>query len=256
MKLNHKIIEQKDYYYVSNTKAFLGLPISKVQIQQVIDFSFEMCFGKGHHRNCRTGGQYERKKSEKFCNTFQGKLAETVLYNYFKDQNLESRKLDFEIYGEGVWDDSDLEIKGRKINVKSVAAQSNLLLLETKDWNYEGQYIPNLSLNNNSTIQYDYFILVRIQPDIKKLFTAKKCLYNDEMTKNEIEELIFNSVWEFDIAGYCSNKDFINAIKDNNILPQNAMLNQYTKMDASNYYIQSGDLHPIDNLVKILSSEI
>ncbi|SFD93557.1 hypothetical protein [Flavobacterium phragmitis] len=254
MKLSHKVIEQKDYYYVSNARAFSGLPISKFEIQKVIDFSFEMNFGKGHHRNCRTGGQYTRRKSEKFCNTFQGKLAEVVLYHYFKVQNLESREPDFEIYGEGVWDDSDLEIKDRKINVKSAAAQSNLLLLETKDWNHQGQYIPNLSLNNGSTIQYDYFILVRIQPDIKKIFTAKKCLYCDEMTKNEIEELIFNSVWEFDIAGYCNHQELINTINNNDVLPQNAMLNQYTKMDASNYYIQSGDLHPIDSLVKILSS--
>ncbi|WP_289665545.1 hypothetical protein [Flavobacterium panacagri] len=254
MKLNHKVFDHKDYYYVSNVKTFTGSPISEIDIQKVINFSFEMCFGKGHHRNCRTGGQYQRTKSEKFCNTFQGKLAEVLLYNYFKAKNLNSKEPDFEIYGEGVWDDSDLEIKGRKINVKSAAAQSNLLLLETKDWNHQGQYIPNLSLNNGSTIQYDYFILVRIQPDIKKLFTARKYLYTDEMTKEEIEKLIFNSVWEFDIAGYCSHQDLKNTINNNDVLPQNAMLNQYTKMDVSNYYIQSGDLHPIDGLVQLLNS--
>lgn len=241
-------------YYVSNPRGFNGTLISKQDIQKVIDFAYAMCFGQGHHRDHRTGGQYDRKGGEKFCNTFQGKLAEVALYNFFKSQGLESQEPDFGIYTEGIWDDSDLEIKGKKINVKSAASQSNLLLLETKDWNLQGQYIPNVLRNDGSTTNYDYFILVRIHPDIKKLFKADRLMYSNEIEKTVIEEIIFKHNWSFDIAGYTTNEYIIATIKNNYILPQNSILNHYTKMDASNYYIQSGDLGLIEKLVNTLKA--
>ena len=247
MKLD--TIEGSNTYFVSNKRAFAGTLISREAIQTVIDFAYEMCFGRGHHRDCRTGGQYGRKGGEKFCNTFQGKLAEIVLHNYLKSEDLAVKEPDFGIYKEGIWDDSDLEIQGKKINVKSAAFQSNLLLLETKDWNAQAQYIPNLLLNKAVTVSYDYFVLVRIQPDIKKLFKAERLFLNNEIDRKTIEDMILANDWYFDIAGYCTNANIITTIANGNILPQNAMLNQYTKMDASNYYIQSGDMKCIKDLV-------
>lgn len=244
--------EGSNNYFVNNKKPFTGTLIPREAIAAVRDFAYEMCFGEGHHRNCRTGGQYTRKAGEKFCNTFQGKLAEAVLYNYFKSQGLEVKEPDFGIYKEGIWDDSDLEIHGRKINVKSAAFISNLLLLETKDWNTKGQYIPNLSLNNGSTAEYDYFVLVRIEPDIKKIFKEKRLLFSDTIDAKIIEDLLFTADWYFDIAGYCTTTALISAIANDCILPQNAMLNKFTKMDAGNYYIQSGDLGRIEDLVQKL----
>lgn len=241
-------------YYVCHKKPFAGTLISRESVQTVTDFAYEMCFGEGHHRDCRTGGQYDRKGGEKFCNAFQGKLAEAVLYNYFKSEGLDLKEPDFGIYKEGVWDDSDLEIHGKKINVKSAAFQSNLLLLETKDWNSQGQYIPNMLLNNGATVQYDYFVLIRIEHDIKKLFRAEHLLYSNEIDRKTIDDMLFANNWYFDIAGYCTNADIIATIANGNILPQNAMLNQYTKMDASNYYIQSGDLVCIKELVQELKA--
>ena len=247
MKLNH--IEGSNNYSVSNKKAFAGTLISKEAIQTVIDFAYEMCFGEGHHRSCRTGGQHDRKGGEKFCNTFQGKLAEVVLYNYFKSEGLDLNEPDFGIYKKGIWDDSDLEIQGKKINVKSAASQSNLLLLETKDWNAQAQYIPNILLNNGASTVYDYFVLVRIEPDIKKLFKAERLLFSTEIDRKTIDDILFATTWHFDIAGYCTNSDIINTIANDYVLPRNAMLNQYTKMDAGNYYIQSGDMKCIKDLV-------
>nr|WP_315156352.1 hypothetical protein [uncultured Flavobacterium sp.] len=252
MKLDNAAGSNK--YYVSNKRTFAGALISKEAIQTVIAFAYEMCFGSGHHRNCRTGGQYDRKGGEKFCNAFQGKLAEIVLYNYFKSEDLDVKEPDFGIYKKGVWDDSDLEIRGKKINVKSAAFQSNLLLLETKDWNLQGQYIPNMLLNNGATVQYDYFVLVRIEPDIKKLFKAERLLLSSEIERKIIDNILFANNWYFDIAGYCTNADLITSIASGNVLPQNAMLNQYTKMDASNYYIQSGEMKCVKDLIQELKA--
>lgn len=248
MKLDN--IAGSNNYSINNKKAFVGTLISKETIQTVIDFAYEMCFGTGHHRNCRTGGQYDRKGGEKFCNVFQGKLAEAVLYNYFKSEGLDLKEPDFGIYKEGIWDDSDLEIQSKKINVKSAASQSNLLLLETKDWNNQGQYIPNISLNNGSTFVYDYFVLVRIEPDIKKLFRAERLFFSNDIERKIIEDILFGKNWHFDFAGYCKHSDVAATIANNYVLPQNAMLNQYTKMDASNYYIQSGNMRCVKDLVQ------
>ncbi|UUW11339.1 hypothetical protein NLG42_11145 [Flavobacterium plurextorum] len=251
MKLDRK---GTDNYYVNNPRPFVGIAIARQDIQRVIDFAYAMCFGDGHHRNHRTGGQYGRKAGEKFCNTFQGKLGEVLLYVFFKSNGLESKEPDFEIYGEGKWDDSDLEIKNKKINVKSAASQSNLLLLETNDWNIQGHYIPNLLSNNGSTFKYDYFILVRIQPDIKKLFSAERLMYNNEIEKEVIEKLIFGQNWNYDIAGYCTHSELVTTIANGYVLPQNSTLNHYTKMDASNFYIQSGNMGVIDDLVNELKA--
>lgn len=37
-----------------------------------------------------------------------------------------------------------------------------ILLLETKDWDRNGQYIPNVKINKS---HYDYIVLVRIAED-------------------------------------------------------------------------------------------
>jgi hypothetical protein len=249
MKLENKV--GSNNYYVSNSRGFNGSNLSNEAIKKAFEFSFRMCFGDGHHRTHRTGGQYGRKKGELFCNTFQGKLAEIALYNYFHSHNIEIKEPDFGVYGQGIWDDSDLEINGKKINVKSVACQSNLLLLETKDWDSNGNYIPNLK--NDSTSRYDYFILARIEPDIKKQFVQKKLLYSDEITKEQLLEIVNDKIWKFDIAGYATHQDLMDTIINNQVLPQNAILNHYTKMDASNYYIQSGDLKNINTLLTTLN---
>ena len=37
-------------------------------------------------------------------------------------------------------------------------------------------------------------------------------------------------------------------IRENRIIPQNAFLNGRTKMDAENYYFQTGNMHSINEL--------
>ena len=157
-------------------------------LDRILDFAYEMCFGKGHHRHYRTGGQVNRKAGEQFCNTFQGKLAEVVLRIYLITKELECRETNFGIYGEGVWDDSDLIVNGKSLSIKSTAHFSNLLLLESKDYDDKGNYIPNLQ--NGSTASYDYYILVRIEPDIKGLFRKQRLMYSNSIEKVIIKELL------------------------------------------------------------------
>ncbi len=233
-------------YMIGKKKPYVGIAIPPHMLNDVIDFSYEMCFGEGHHRLHRTGGQASRKAGEQFCNTFQGKLAETALRGQLLKNGLECGEIDFNVYGEGIWDDTDIVVNGKSMSVKSAAHFSNLLLLETHDYDENGNYLPNMAVG--STASYDYHVLVRIRPDIKNVFSGNRLLYSNDIPKDKINDIIRSQEWSFDIAGWVSHDEFVYAIRNKFVIPQNALLNGKTKMDAENYYIQSGDMHDIGSL--------
>lgn len=235
-------------YYNDRRRTYKNFPISNEELKKVLEFSYDMCFGNGHHRQYRTGGTLKRRAGEQFCNTFQGKLAEVVLRRHFIDNGYKCAQPDFNVYGEGIWDDTDLIIRDKSLSVKSAAFFSNLLLLETHDYDNKGQYLPNLNIG--ATALYDYYILVRIAPDIKGEFRKKRLLYSDNIEIDTIESIISKQDWSYDIAGWISKQEFVSIIDNNFILPQKALLNGKTPMDAENYYAQSGDMHEIEELYK------
>ncbi len=239
-------------YQINARKRFVEtLNVNADSLMQAYDFAYQMCFGDGHHRSTRTGGQSQRRNGEKFCNTFQGKLAEIVLYNFFVENNIECTEVDFRIMGEREWDDSDLIINKKRLNVKSAAYFSNLLLLEQNDWNMSGHYIPNMESERSS--KYDFFLLVRIKPDIKGILKENRLLYSDTVNHKLLQELIISKKWFYDFPGFITQQEFVeHVIGIEQILPQNARLNGKVPMDASNYYVQAGDLHPISEIIQQL----
>ena len=121
-----------------------------------------MTFGKeGEHRKYRSGGSNVRRNGEVFCDTFQGKLAEYYVYQSLANMKINCPEPGIETWNLGKWDDEDFLVNQKLVNVKSMAYFSNLLLLETSDWDKTGLYIPNKKF-------YDYFVVVRMRPDIKK----------------------------------------------------------------------------------------
>ncbi|KFF04859.1 hypothetical protein [Flavobacterium reichenbachii] len=234
-------LEQRDNsYFITLKKSFENNEVDFAFIKQAFDFAFKMVYEGGFHRPARSGGETERTNAVIFQNTFQGKLAEIVLYENLKLQNIEVEFPDFSIHGKGIWDEADLKANGKSICVKSAAFFSNLLLLETKDWNSEGIYIPNL--DNSNIDSYDFFVLVRVKPDIK--FVLKETPESKENLWQKIEK----TAWYYDIPGCCSIKTIQHIIKNQYVISKNALLNAKTKMDAENYYIQSGDLHDLEDL--------
>jgi len=243
-----KLTEQDNNYHLTSKRRFEGSLISWDIVEKSFEFAYEMVYGEGFHRNCRSGGQSHRSKSEIFQNTFQGKMAEILLYENLKLNGIETEEPDFSIHGKGTWDDTDLKANGKSICIKSAAFFSNLLLLETKDWDSEGRYIPNIG-HENATATYDFFVLVRIKPDIKRV------LKDIPEEKQPLLTKIQEEAWYYDIAGCCSNITLKKIIANGFILPQNAMLNGKTRMDAENYYLQSGDLFPIEKLYATLKEK-
>jgi len=246
-----KLKEEKGTYHITHKKEFIPHPISTDTVIKCFDFAYSMVFGSGHHRNHRSGGQARRKNGELFANTFQGKLAEFSVYQLFTENDITDLDApDLEIYGEGIWDDTDLNVLDHKVSIKSASFFSNLLLLESKDWNSNAEYIPNLESTSSQT--YDYFILVRIKPDVKKMMQTKNFLYEDMIDKEILKTLVDAQVWSYDVAGVASLKTIKHIINNEYLLPQNSLLNGKIKMDADNYYIQSGSLKAINELIAIL----
>lgn len=248
-----KIESRSDHYYLSKTVSFSTLMTASPEtISTVFEFSYNMTFGNtGEHRDHRSGGTHRRKNGELFINTFQGKIAEYGIYGYFKNKGIDLAPPDIETWDLGQWDDVDLEVSGRKVNIKSTKHYGNLLLLETKDWDLEGRYIPNQPTGSG---EYDFFVLCRLRPDGESLMKRLKALYSNSlpMPKNDFKEEILGEPWQLDILGFISRDELVEAICLPLILPQGALLQGRTRMDAENYYVQAGDLHPISELISLL----
>lgn len=203
--------------------------------------------GDGKHRIYRSGGTNRRKMGEIFANTFQGKLSEyavyNILYKYFH-----IKTPDISTYGLGEWDSCDFQVGCKTISVKSTKGYGNLLLLESKDWNSSGQYIPNIY---KGCSDYDLFILVRIEPSCEDLLKNMNALYSDTINKDELFAMVMNKTWKYDIAGFVTKEFLMYAILNNHIIEKGKMLHG-TRMDAKNIYIQSGDMRPYSEIVSFL----
>ncbi len=248
----NKLRQDGNKYFIDSKKSFQsGNTFRDDTIDKVFEFAYAMTFGDGEHRDHRTGGTMNRKKGQIFINTFQGKLSELGVYNTFSKSNKiaysKLSKPDFDVYGLGEWDDSDIELDEIKFSIKSTKFYGNLLLLETKDWSEKGEYLPNLNTDKNCI--YDYFVLVRIKPDGECMMKCVEFLYSNNINKDKLYSLIKSATWEYDIVGYIMNEDLKLLIENQFILPKNSFLNGKEKMDAENYYIQSGDMKDFQQLV-------
>ena len=221
-------------------------------IEESYKFAFGMTFGgEGEHRHHRSGGQRARKNGEIFINTFQGKLSEFGIYTFLREIGLKPTEPDLSQWELGIWDTADIGIDDKKLNVKSTKFFGNLLLLETKDWNDEGEYIPNI---NTGGSHYDYFILTRIRPNGEEIMKSNRLMYSNIIPPQiDLHRLIISESWQFDIPGFITHNDLTLIIKSGRVLPQNSLLNARARMDAENYYIQAGDMRHSDRLIDLLT---
>lgn len=246
-----KLIYDDEIYTIRHKKRFISnINISSNFFNKAFSHAYNMTFGqRGSHRNHRSGGSHCRNNEEIFTDAFQGKLAEFAVYQYFINNNIELEEPDVSVHGDNIWDDYDLKVKNYVINIKSTKFYSNLLLLETYDWDEEGHYRPNLYRSDN---KYDFFILVRIKPDISKFLKGHNPDFSDE---SNLRNLFKEDSFKYNIVGFITNNELKQIINLNYKIERGNYLNRkasYTRLDADNYYIQSGDFHEIDELIKFL----
>ena len=222
----------------------------KQDLESALEFAFQMAFGKiGEHRVHRSGGNHLRKNGEIFSNTLQGKLAEMYFYRLLREK-IEIKYPSLSLDPLGTWDDGDFLVNEKLIAVKSTKHFGNLLLLERNDWDQDGRYIPSIKSEAGS---YSAFVLVRISPDFDRIMRSKRLLYESNLQRKLLENILEELQWIFDIPGWIGINDLKSIIKSGEYLKQGQLLNGRTKMDADNYYVQAGDLRKISTLIERLS---
>ena len=75
-----------------------------------------------------------------------------------------------------------------------------------------------------------------------------------EAMRQELKSNLLGFDWEYDIPGYITNADLVHVISNGLKIPKGALLNHSVKMDAENFYVQAGDLRPVENLVSEFES--
>ena len=250
-KLSFRRLENKNNAFtVSNKKPYTEDGVLKPKtIDTVFDFAYKMAFSEeGEHRDHRSGGSYQRKNGEIFANTFQGKIAECAACNLFYKID-PSVYPDFSVCPLGEWDTVDLKVKGKEIAVKSTKHFGQLLLLETKDWDENGRYIPNTEKETNT---YDFLVLIRLNPSCEDVLKKQRLLYSEHTDRETLHRIISEQKWSYNYAGFITRSDLIYIIKNKYILPQGALLNGKTLMDAENYYVQAIDLRNISEITGLI----
>lgn len=251
-KFNKLKIDGNNYYVTNKTKFTSNVIVSNDYFIKAFDFAYDMSFGqKGEHRRYRSGGSVRRNNDRIFVNTLQGKLAEFATYIYFKNyiKLIDVNEPDLSVWGKLKWDSYDLKVNNKYINIKSTKFFSDLLLLEKQDWDNEARYIPNKDQEDD--ISYDYFVLVRIKPDIGKILWEKNN-YSKKYDRQNLKRVFLTKEFTYNIVGFITNDDFKNIIDCNQYIPKGGYLNSNMLMDADNYYIQSDDMIEIEELINLL----
>lgn len=236
----HRLSAQGNAFYITKKAPYNTDGTLKPQtIERVFDFAYRMAFTpEGEHRSNRSGGDHYRRNGEIFANTFQGKIAECAACNYFFKFD-KSVNPDFSVFKLGKWDTVDLTVCGKEIAVKSTKHFGQLLLLETKDWDRNGNYIPNIDKTVSS---YDCLVLIRMKPSCEDILKQSHLLYSDFIKRKDLHFLVLGQAWSYNYVGLITRNNLIQIIRDRHILPKGAMLNGSTSMDAENYYVQAGDM--------------
>ena len=246
-----RLRQDGNFYKIEKKVSFRNaMPLSEEFIRKAFIHAYRMAFTKeGHHRLHRSGGLIKRTPQEVFLNAFQGKLGEFGFYNYFTRivEGFQCTEPDISVTPEGVWDNGDFTVinsKGLilKVAIKTTKFFGNLLLLETKDWNCDGVYVP--SIQTEKIYKPDILTLVRIKPYLR-VWQVNSIIKDWNISREDYEKLfirVSQENWEYDIPGCITSRDLREIIQNRYILPQKGVIGKNTVMDAENYYVQAGDM--------------
>lgn len=252
------LIEGQNYTVIDKRRFLAYAMMLNLDKAKCFDFAYGMSYGEeGKHRVNRSGGTLHRTKGQIFINTFQGKMGEYAIYRYLLSKNIQLPEPDCRKFDLGRWDSFDLICQDKHISIKTTKSFGNLLLLETKDWNDNGEYIPNI---NEGDCRYDYTLLVRFSPDGEGIMKENGLLdQKDEEVPSNIKEILIEKVrnveWKFDFPGFIYYSEMVRMIRERRIIPKRAKLNGKVPMDAENYYFQTGNMHNISEMYMNPSEE-
>lgn len=235
---------KKNYSIVFKTEYVICGSINKDIVEKVFEFAYGMSFGRmGEHRPNRSGGKEKRHMGQIFTDAFQGKLGEFAFYLEMKD-NHNINLPDLQMYGRNKWDIYDFKVDDKFVAIKTTKHFGQLLLLESKDWNSNGEYIPN------SNEKYDCVFMIRIKESVEDIMKKNSFLYLDSIDKETLKSIIMDSSFTYDTPRYITLQELVYLIQNNYCIKQGDILNGKTSLDANNYYCHIKDMHIIKKYIQ------
>jgi hypothetical protein len=230
-------------YFINSKKPFLTqIRLNEDQMEQILNFAWDMTWGEaGEHRPYRSGGSQYRSNAVLFKDVVEGKCGEFAVRNYLLEQGHNPGEVDLKTYSRGVWDDVDLTLSGKSINVKTAKHFSNLLLLEHKDYSKGGTYLGHAERSK----KYDIFVFARLRSSIQQYFKSEGLNLKNFSCPKEFRchfKALLKMDWELDLPGFATIELLKHALDEGHVINRGEYLNGRTRMDATNIYIQSGCL--------------
>ena len=222
----HKLTESGNVVFVNTPREFIPQTVlNKDYYAESIRWAYDNAYN-GHFKDSNPS------KHKTMLNAFIGKLGEFCCYEFFKNLGYELDMPETFLRKKGEWDDGDLFVGGRKVQVKTTLSSSNLMLLKRNDWDEEGNYKWG---KNGKDPEYGAFFLCRMGPDPKNLFP-------EGSTLDELLEISQNCKFDLEVCGFLTRKDIIFAIENNIFITRGKFINGKAKIREDLIYFQSGDL--------------
>jgi len=237
---------ENDNYTVTKKKSFIqNKDFKETTIEKVFESAYQSCFINKYE----TGGQY---KGEIFIQEFQKKLAELGFYNaiYQADTKLYEK---FTQYTEDFFKidlNSPIIFNYNDLNIymETSAYDIDLLMLSESVWDKDTTYIPNREKGIN---HFDYIFLTRIRENGETLLKNNNLLFNNEVNKQQLHDLILSQRWTYDIPGFITNHDLQSLINNQQFIPKDTQLNTTEKIKSNSFYVESANLKEFNQFVDI-----
>lgn len=263
-KTKLEYITDENFYYLGANKSKIykaqldgngkELRLTNEQVFACVRYAYSMA-KENKQRENRSGGSHKRNELEIFWDAFRGKIAESYAKRYFEMQRFTVSDIDFKVYERGEWDNYDLLVNGHVVAIKSSKHFSQLLLLETKDWNDKGEYTGN---KGHDEYTPEWFLFVRTR--ITEKNGSFKC---DKLgTLEEMSNLVSDIDITAELTGSLSFNDFVNqVIKYKYIIKRGARFkatrsSEGTIMDAENYYVKLSELESVESMMKKIQKQV
>ena len=224
------ILEKNGFFSASIKKEFKPFLDINKYIQETVKWATKQRFKE----NGRT-------PQEILKNSITGKLGEFGIYEYFKSLGYDPTYPELLIRNKkGEYDDGDMVVNNRKINIKTAPFFSNLLKLIANDWDENGGYRWGI---NGIDYSYKAFFLARISPNPHKL------IFEYPFIDNEIIEYLQQVYFQMDIPGFINIKDFKKIISNGHMIKNIQKNLDGKEIDLSFYYCQCGELRDLSEIL-------
>lgn len=258
-KTKLEYVEGENYFYLGDNKSKKyvdeklndgsTITLSEDDIRKCFEYAYRMAIENKQREN-RSGGKHQRRELEIFWDDFRGKIAECFAKDYFERKGCKVDDIDFEIYDRGKWDKYDLRVNNHIVAIKSSKHFSQLLLLESKDWNSSGSYVGNQGENKYLP---EWFLFVRTKIEHPRARGGATLTTKEEMW-NIVNEINITA----ELTGGLSFYDFVNqVIRYEYIIRQGSKFkvsrtSRGTEMDADNYYVKLSELESVEAMLEKL----